>query len=268
MRKINKLMWIIGLFLPSWMFAIDGGLDEGMKMVASTGTLFGVIIVVVTVAIWLLPVAFAGLVYVGQKKKAEQMHEEVGLKASILALLAGVLGAAMAFYIVGTIGKYAEGSLTKLEDGNGYLINKIIAPAIDQLEDNGTNTNTNTNTNTGGLDEGIDMVASTGKLFGMLIVVVAVSLWLLPIAFATLVYTGQKKKAEQMHEEVGLKAAVLALLAAVLGAAMAYYLVGSIGKYAEGGSSVSSKTNLSLESGNKYFLKAIIGTGANKITNK
>jgi len=114
----------------------------------------------------------------------------------------------------------------------------------------------------GGLDEGIEMVASTGTLFGTIIVVVAVSLWMLPIAFAGLVYTGQKKKAEQMHEEVGLKAAILALLSGVLGAAMAYYIVGTIGSYAEQGKAI---TKVDLESGNKYLLKAVIGSGVEKI---
>jgi len=218
------------------------------------------------VALWLLPMAFAALVYTGQKKKAEQMHEEVGLKASILALLAAVLGAAMSFYIVGTIGQYSSGgsktggaAAGNLTQGNGYLINKIVEPAVKQLKGEA---NTTASSGSGGLDEGIDMVASTGKLFGMLIVVVAVSLWLLPIAFAVLVYTGQKKKAEQMHEEVGLKAAIMALLAAVLGAAVAYYIVGSIGSYAEEGAGISK---VDLVKGNKYFLQAIIGTGANKL---
>ena len=113
------------------------------------------------------------------------------------------------------------------------------------------------------LKQGSDMIASTGTLFGVLIVVATVALWLLPAAFATLVYTGQKKKAEQMHEEVGLKAAILALLAAVLGAAVSFYIVGTIGKYAEAGA--NDKSNLNLESGNKYFLKAVIGSGADKI---
>ena len=240
--------------MPNLIWA--AALDEGMQMIASTGALFGVLIVVVTVALWLLPAAFAGLVYTGQKKKAEQMHEEVGLKAAILALLAGVLGVAMAFYVVGTIGKYA-GGVDSLEKGNGYLIQTIVKPAVEQLEN--PDAETDSLDAPKALDEGIQMVASTGKLFGMLIVILSVSLWLLPIAFATLVYTGQKKKAEQMHEEVGLKASILSLLAAVLGAAMAFYIVGTIGKYAE------IEGPDTLEGGNKYFLNAVIGTGANKI---
>ena len=114
-------------------------------------------------------------------------------------------------------------------------------------------------TGTDGLTEGINMVAQTGELFGTIIVVVAVSLWLLPIAFAALVYTGQKKKAEQMHEEVGLKAAIMALLAGVLGAAMAFYVVGTIGKYAAD----NAGGNLSEE--NRFLLKAVIGSGVTQI---
>ena len=118
-----------------------------------------------------------------------------------------------------------------------------------------------------GLSEGIAMVGKTGTLFGTIIVIVAVSLWLLPVAFATLVYTGQKKKAEQMHEEVGLKAAILSLLAAVLGAAMAFYVVGTIGIYANPDSDFS-RTSPELSSGNKYLLSAVIGKGVKNITDK
>ena len=132
MKKINKLIWMSVLLLPTLILAKDG-LKDGIDMVASTGTLFGTIIVVVAVSLWMLPIAFAGLVYTGQKKKAEQMHEEVGLKAAILALLAGVLGAAMAFYIVGTIGKYSGGGDT-LKSGNGYLLSAIIGKAATNMK--------------------------------------------------------------------------------------------------------------------------------------
>ena len=156
MKKLNRLIWMSILWIPSFILATapastgtggttaTGGLDEGIGMVAQTGTLFGTIIVVVAVSLWLLPIAFAGLVYTGQKKKAEQMHEEVGLKASILALLAGVLGAAMAYYVVGTIGQYAKagappaaaGSSTSssssngLKGGNEYLLGAIIGKGV------------------------------------------------------------------------------------------------------------------------------------------
>ena len=144
MKKLNrtllKYLLLSTLFLPTFILAGAGDLDEGIGMVASTGTLFGTIIVVVAVSLWLLPIAFAGLVYTGQKKKAEQMHEEVGLKAAILALLAGVLGAAMAFYVVGTIGKYSlpdggSGNIG-LKEGNAYLIGAVIGKGVTQIKSN------------------------------------------------------------------------------------------------------------------------------------
>ena len=141
MKKLNRLIWMSILWIPSFIFAAAdadannvGGLADGTKMVGQTGVLFGTIIVVIAVSLWLLPIAFAGLVYTGQKKKAEQMHEEVGLKAAILALLAGVLGAAMAFYVVGTIGKYAKGEPAgTLEDGNKYLLQAVIGKGVEQI---------------------------------------------------------------------------------------------------------------------------------------
>ena len=127
-------MWIGILLVPSLVWSA-GGLEDGIDMVAETGTLFGMLIVVVSVSLWMLPIAFAGLVYTGQKKKAEQMHEEVGLKAAILSLLAGVLGAAMAFYIVGTIGAYSDkdNSDFDLKEGNKFLLNAVIGKAVGQI---------------------------------------------------------------------------------------------------------------------------------------
>ena len=136
MKKLNKLIWLGILLLPSLVWA---NLDEGISMVADTGALFGTIIVVIAVSLWMLPIAFAVLVYTGQKKKAEQMHEEVGLKAAVMALLAGVLGAAMAFYIVGTIGKYSMSTSSTLPEtlkgGNAYLLQAVIGKGRDRLMD-------------------------------------------------------------------------------------------------------------------------------------
>ena len=128
-------MWIGILLIPSLVWSGSSGLADGIDMVAETGTLFGMLIVVIAVSLWMLPIAFAGLVYTGQKKKAEQMHEEVGLKAAILSLLAGVLGAAMAFYIVGTIGAYSDQSNTTfdLKEGNKFLLNAVIGTAVGKI---------------------------------------------------------------------------------------------------------------------------------------
>jgi hypothetical protein len=136
--KMKKLL-LLSVLLTPIIGNAAGGLTEGIDMVGKTGTLFGTIIVVVAVSLWLLPIAFAGLVYTGQKKKAEQMHEEVGLKAAILALLAGVLGAAMAFYIVGTIGIYSNPDTSdidnaKLEEGNKYLLRAIIGKGVKNIK--------------------------------------------------------------------------------------------------------------------------------------
>ena len=137
MKKRDKLIWMVIFLLPTFMFAapdVDTGLEGGIKMVSQTGTLFGTIIVIVAVALWLMPIAFAGLVYTGQKKKAEQAHEEVGLKAAILALLAAILGAALSYYVVGTIGKYAGGTeATNLAKGNGFLLQVVIGKGADKL---------------------------------------------------------------------------------------------------------------------------------------
>ena len=137
MKKTNMKKWMILsiLLLPMVTFGKDTGLDDGISMLADTGKVFGIIIILVSVGLWLMPVAFAGLVYTGQKKKAEQMHEEVGLKAAILALLAGVMGAAMSYYVVGTIGAFAmPGDDNTLKEGNTYLISRVVGAGAEEMK--------------------------------------------------------------------------------------------------------------------------------------
>ena len=102
-------------------------------------------------------------------------------------------------------------------------------------------------------------ISSVGTMIATLMVVVVVSIWLLPMIIGFLVFTNQKKKAEQLHEDTGLKAAGLALVAAILATAASYYIVGTIGMATDSGAS-------DLKAGNAVFLKPIMGTGMSKIS--
>jgi len=132
MKKIYSLILLMSI-IPNMIWA-GGVLGDGVKTIAATGSLMGTIIVVAVVAIWLLPVAFGVLVYTGQKKKAEQQHEEVGLKAAIVSLLAVVIGAAMSFYIVGTIGSLAmTNDDATLKQGNSFFLRPIIGKGVSNI---------------------------------------------------------------------------------------------------------------------------------------
>ena len=137
MKKLNKILCIVLLFIPSLIWA---NLGEGVTMLADTGRGFATTILVVGVSLWLLPIAFATLVYIVQKKKAKQTHEKVGLKVFVKSLLAGVLGAAIAFYLVGTLGINAAGineipidADNKLLKGNSYLLKVIIEKSVEGM---------------------------------------------------------------------------------------------------------------------------------------
>ena len=104
------------------------------------------------------------------------------------------------------------------------------------------------------LGEAQDATNETGSMIGTLLFIVVASVWVLPIVFGVMVYSGQKKKAEQQHEEVGIKAAVFSLVAIIIGGAAAYYIVGTIGQLADNGSS-------DLKTGNAYFLKPLFDNG-------
>ena len=139
MKKLNKIMWIVLLLIPSFIWA---NLDEGVHMIptVTTGISMLTIIFVGVVSLWLLPIVFATLVYIVQKKKAKKMHEKMGLKVFFKSLLAGVLGAAMAFYLVGTLGIYTAGTNAipidadnRLLKGNSYLLKETIGKSVEGM---------------------------------------------------------------------------------------------------------------------------------------
>jgi len=102
----------------------------------------------------------------------------------------------------------------------------------------------------------------TGKLVGGLLFIGVVAIWMLPLVFGAMVYSGQKKKAEQQHEEVGMKAALYALIAIIIGSAASFYVVGSIGKLAYNDAGTGTLTQ-----GNSYFLETLFGKGQAAIKN-
>ena len=138
MKKLNKIMWIGLLLIPSFIWA---NLDEGMEIpTVTTGISIFTMILVGVVSLWLLPIVFATLVYIVQKKKAKQTHEKVGLKVFVKSLLAGVLGAAIAFYLVGTLGINAAGineipidADNRLLKGNSFLLKVIIEKSVEGM---------------------------------------------------------------------------------------------------------------------------------------
>ena len=137
MKKLNKILCIVLLFIPSLIWA---NLGEGVTMLADTGRGFATTILVVGVSLWLLPIAFATLVYIVQKKKAKQMHEKIGFKVFVKSLLAGVLGAAIAFYLVGKVGINAAGTNeipidadNKLLKGNAFLLKVMIEKSVEGM---------------------------------------------------------------------------------------------------------------------------------------
>jgi len=100
-----------------------------------------------------------------------------------------------------------------------------------------------------------DAINETGTMVGSFLFLAVSAIWLLPIVFGIMVYSGQKKKAEQQHEEVGMKAALYALVAIIIGAAASYYVVGTIGDLSNG------DTQNGLDAGNSYFLKTFFDSG-------
>ena len=98
-------------------------------------------------------------------------------------------------------------------------------------------------------------VAESGVLAASILVLVIVLFWAVPIIVGAIVYVSMKKKKEQQHEEIGLGDAFKVLLAVIVSGAASFYIVGSIGKMASGG------TATDLAQGNGYFLKPILDLG-------
>jgi Mn2+/Fe2+ NRAMP family transporter len=125
MKKIYT--FILLTMMPLVAFAADEVLGDTQTATNETGAMIGTLMFVAVVSIWMLPLVFGVLVYSGQKKKAEQQHEEVGMKAALFALVAIIIGTAASYYVVGTIGKLAKGGAAgvTLKQGNEYFLNPL-----------------------------------------------------------------------------------------------------------------------------------------------
>jgi len=130
MKKLKLLYWAI-LLSPGILFAATPppALSLGAAQSATTevGSMIGTFMFIAVVAIWLLPLGFGVMVYSGQKKKAEQQHDEVGMKAALYSLVAIIIGTAMAYYVVGNMGKMALGGgvTHTIRDGNSYFLKTL-----------------------------------------------------------------------------------------------------------------------------------------------
>jgi EamA domain-containing membrane protein RarD len=120
---MKKMFLILTAMMPMVMFAEDV-LGDTQAATNATGTMIGTLLFIAVVSIWMLPLVFGVMVYSGQKKRAEQQHEEVGMKAALYALVAIIIGAAASYYVVGSIGKLA-GKKTTLDEGNGYFLKPL-----------------------------------------------------------------------------------------------------------------------------------------------
>ena len=101
-------------------------------------------------------------------------------------------------------------------------------------------------------------VSEAGKLMGTLMFLVITLFWTLPVLLGIVVYVTVKKKKEQEREEMGVGDAFKIVLGVIIGGAAGYYIVGSIGALAIGGSP-------GLGQGNTYFLQKLLNAGKNQI---
>jgi hypothetical protein len=79
------------------------------------------------------------------------------------------------------------------------------------------------------------------------------------VLLGIVVYVTVKKKKEQEREEMGVGDAFKVVLGVIIGGAAGYYIVGSIGKLANG------NTGATLDDGNTYFLQKLLDVGQNQI---
>lgn len=138
MKKLKKLMILLGVALLPIVAAATTGtggvlLGDAQGATTETGTLIGTLMFIVVVAVWMLPLVFGVMVYSSQKKKAEQQHEDVGIKTAISSLVAIIIGAAAAFYIVGSIGQLADPTATDLKKGNSFFLAPLFGKAVNNI---------------------------------------------------------------------------------------------------------------------------------------
>ncbi|CAA6806821.1 MAG: Unknown protein [uncultured Sulfurovum sp.] len=135
---INKIMTIVVVlivFSASALGAADG-MEETSDYITGGAKIFGLIMVILINAIWLVfPMGLGYISYGYFKRKSEQAQEDLGVKAGLAVFFSFIIGALGAYYIVGSIGKSAmsDGGTTTytLKDGNEFMISNFIGSIID-----------------------------------------------------------------------------------------------------------------------------------------
>lgn len=139
-KRIKILLLSLAMILPGLLLAVtghDNPLGDAQGAISSVGNLIATLMVVVVVSIWLLPMILAFMVFTNQKKKAEQQHEDTGLKAAGLALVAAILGTAASYYIVGSIGMATDDSVSDLKAGNAVFLKPIMGTGVKNISGQG-----------------------------------------------------------------------------------------------------------------------------------
>ena len=135
-RRTKALFFMLTMMLPGLLLAVtghDNPLGDAQGAISGVGSMIATLMVVVVVSIWLLPMILGFLVFTNQKKKAEQQHEDTGLKAAGLALVAAILGTAASYYIVGSIGMATDESVEDLKAGNAVFLKPIMGTGIQNV---------------------------------------------------------------------------------------------------------------------------------------
>ena len=106
-------------------------------------------------------------------------------------------------------------------------------------------------------------MVEAGSLMGLLFFIFAGIFWMLPLAIGGYMLYSIRKEKKDQREPFSIGDGFKILFGVVASSAVAFFIVGSLGKMALG--TTGNATNSTLD-GNKYFLETILGAGKTSMT--
>ncbi|CAA6806823.1 MAG: Unknown protein [uncultured Sulfurovum sp.] len=126
MKNIILLFFIFSIAI----FAADTGMQDTEDYISGGAKIAGLIMIVLINALWVIfPLGLGYISYSYFKRKSEQSQEDLGIKAGLAVFFSFIVGGLGAYYVVGSVGKYA-GKKDTLSAGNDYIVSKFLGSVV------------------------------------------------------------------------------------------------------------------------------------------
>lgn len=134
-KKVAAAAVLMVLTSASLFAAQDTGMQDTQDYIVGGAGILGLILVIIINLFWIaFPIGGGYMTYSYFKRQSLNSQEENGLKMIVTVFIVAVVGFLAAYFIVGSIGKYA-GNKNTLSEGNKYMVSNFIGAVVQNFGD-------------------------------------------------------------------------------------------------------------------------------------